>query len=226
MKSNPVPVITIDGPSGTGKGTLCALLADYLGWHRLDSGALYRLLAYQVAASNLQLDDDARLAKEALALKIRFDYEGRVFLNQHEVTHAIRTESCGQLASQLAAKEAVREALLERQRLFREPPGLVTDGRDMGTVVFPDAVHKFYLTASAEVRGERRHAQLKTQGICVSLGQVVSDLNVRDERDASRSFSPLKPAKDAVVIDTSHSSVMEVFDEVIQILQHHDLEKA
>ena len=210
-----IPVITIDGPSGTGKGTICALLADNLGWHRLDSGALYRLLAQQVCETGIDLENDAALAQEALQLKISFEYDGRIFLNAHDVSHVVRTDSCGQLASKLGAKPAVREALLQRQRDFRQFPGLVTDGRDMGTVVFPDAKLKFYLTASAEARATRRYSQLKTQGICVSLAQVVNELTARDERDSSRAASPLKPAEQAIVIDTTDMPVVEVFDRVV-----------
>jgi cytidylate kinase len=215
-----IPVVTIDGPSGTGKGTICALLADYLGWHRLDSGALYRLLALQVSETGVDLDDDVALAQAALQLKIYFEYDGRVLLNAHDVSHAIRTESCGQLASKLGAKSAVREALLQRQRDFLQAPGLVTDGRDMGTVVFPEAKLKFYLTASAQARATRRYSQLKTQGICVSLAQVVNELTVRDERDSSRAASPLKPAEHAIVIDTTDMPVVEVFDRVVHEARH------
>lgn len=216
-----IPVITIDGPSGTGKGTICALLADNLGWHRLDSGAIYRLLALNVEQQQIDLEDEAALVKQALNLNISFEKDGRTLLNNRDVHHAIRTESCGQLASKLGAIPALREALLKRQRDFLNPPGLVTDGRDMGTVVFPQAFLKFFLTASVEARSHRRYAQLKEQEICVSLAQVVSELIVRDERDSSRIVSPLTPAQDAIVIDTTALSVVEVFERVLHIVKQN-----
>lgn len=215
-----IPVITIDGPSGTGKGTIAALLADHLGWHRLDSGAIYRLLALRVAEAGIDLEDEAAICREALALTFSFEHEGRVLLYSKEVSHAIRTEHCGQLASKLGAKLAVREALLQRQRAFLQPPGLVADGRDMGTVVFPHAHPKFYLTASLEVRANRRYSQLKAKGICVSLAQVIDELKDRDERDRTRVASPLKKATDAIVIDTTSMSIIEVFEHVIHEVKH------
>lgn len=220
-QQQPIPVITIDGPSGTGKGTICALLADNLGWHRLDSGAIYRLLAVRVNQEQIDLENEKALVDQALNLTISFERDGRTLLDHRDVSHAIRTESCGQLASKLGAIASIREALLKRQRDFLNAPGLVTDGRDMGTVVFPQAVLKFFLTASVEARSQRRYGQLKEQEICVSLAQVVSELNARDERDSSRAVSPLKPADDAIVIDTTALSVVDVFERVLHMVKQN-----
>lgn len=213
-----IPVITIDGPSGTGKGTIAAMVADYLGWHRLDSGAIYRLLAYKLEQQHVDCSNEQLVMNAAYALKVRFGLQGEIWLDDADVTYKIRTEHIGQLASQLGALSYVREALLKRQRDFRQSPGLVTDGRDMGTVVFPDATVKFFLTASPEARAERRCNQLKAQGICVNLLQVFSELKSRDERDTSREVAPLKPANDAILIDTTNHSIVEVFNLVM-----HDL---
>lgn len=212
-------VITIDGPSGTGKGTLCAKLAEYLGWHMLDSGAIYRLLALSVQEKKIEVKDVQSIKTAADALDFRFEPGGAVWLGEQEVSLAIRQEACGQLASQISVYPEVRQALLERQRAFLKMPGLVTDGRDMGTVVFPDAGLKFYLIASQEVRAHRRYLQLKAQGICVTLAQVLSELASRDERDSSRAHAPLMPAKDAVVIDTTDLKASEVLEEMLAVVK-------
>jgi cytidylate kinase len=205
---SPVPVIAVDGPGGTGKGTLCIALAAQLGWHFLDSGALYRAVALLAMEGNVGLEDRAALARLARGVEIRFQPdaaagESRTFLGHRAVSEAIRTEECGNTASRLAAWPEVREALLARQRAFRQPPGLVADGRDMGTVVFPDARLKLFLTASPSVRAERRYKQLMVKGISVSLPRLSADIAERDKRDQERAVSPLKPAPDAVVLDTT-----------------------
>lgn len=211
-----VPVITLDGPGGTGKGTLCHRLAKKLGYHFLDSGALYRVLAHAVQQAPLDLNDVDAIVALAHGLQLRFeearDDEVLVFLKDNEISALIRTEACGEAASRLAANQAVRQALLARQRAFATSPGLVTDGRDMGTVVFPDACLKFYLDASLEERASRRYLQLKRQGNNASLAQVVDELSTRDARDQARAHSPLRAADDAVYIDTTSLNVTEVFD--------------
>ena len=206
--------MTIDGPSGTGKGVLCGWLADRLGWHRLDSGALYRVVAHVALSRGVTLDKADELAKIAAGLVVSFKQdkgESRVILDDTlDITGAIRTETCGNAASQAAAHKAVRQALLERQRRFRQAPGLVADGRDMGTVVFPDARLKIFLTASAVVRADRRYKQLKEKGNSVNLARLSAKIEERDARDAGRSISPLMPAPDAIVIDTSKLNIDEV----------------
>lgn len=215
-------VITLDGPSGTGKGTLCHLLAKHLGWHVLDSGAIYRVLAYAAKTKSIAMDDVNQLTQLARDLDLHFAVsegnESIVLLEKENVAQAIRTEQCGQDASQLAVIHEVREALLQRQRDFAKPPGLVTDGRDMGTVVFPEAVLKLFLYAKAEERANRRYLQLKKQKINVSLAEVVEELHKRDTRDAARLHAPLKAATDAILIDTTGLSINQVFDQVIQLL--------
>ncbi len=205
-----IPVITIDGPSGSGKGTISRMLARELGFHFLDSGALYRLLALAAERRGIPLDDESAVAALAAQLDICFPAEGegeRVLLGGDDVSDAIRTEAAGAGASRVAALPAVRLALLDRQRRFRQVPGLVADGRDMGTVVFPDAEAKIFLTASAEERAARRYKQLKERGIFVDLGGVLADILLRDERDASRSAAPLKAAADAELVDSSELDI-------------------
>lgn len=216
QKKMNVPVITIDGPGGTGKGTICHMLAHKLGWHCLDSGAIYRVFAYAAMQQNLGLDARDKLIELARQLPLSFDTDAshghQVLLNRENVTKSIRTEYCGQMASTFAAIPELREALLQRQRDFAVAPGLVTDGRDMGTVVFPDAGLKIYLTASTNERAQRRFLQLQAQGVDLSIETVMAELKKRDERDCQREVAPLKPAVDAIEIDTSNKSVMEVFE--------------
>jgi cytidylate kinase len=203
------PVVAIDGPSGSGKGTICRLLAERLGWHLLDSGALYRLTALAALRRGIAPDDEQRLAALAAAMDVAF-VGSQVLLNGADVTADLRTEQAGDAASQVAAVPVVRAALLDRQRAFAQPPGLVADGRDMGTVVFPSAILKVFLTASAEERAIRRHKQLKEKGIDVSLPDLSWDIAQRDARDANRTVAPLKPAPDARVIDSTSLSPEEV----------------
>jgi CMP/dCMP kinase len=216
------PVVAIDGPSGSGKGTISRGLAVRLGWHFLDSGALYRLVAVAALQRGVALDDTEGLVAVALAMEPRFarpaDPE-RVFLRTSDVTAALRTENAGEAASRVAAIPAVREALLERQRAFAIPPGLVADGRDMGTIVFPQATLKVFLTASSEERAVRRHKQLKEKGIDVSLPDLSWDIAQRDARDASRIVAPLKPAPDAREIDSTSLTPEEVIARILNWLE-------
>jgi len=214
-----IPVLTVDGPSGTGKGALCGYLASRLGWHWLDSGALYRSIGYLATTRGVELDHDAELAAIAATLRVSFEPgnggEQRVLLDGTlDITDAIRSETCGNAASRAAAHRAVRQVLLEQQRRFRRPPGLVADGRDMGTVVFPDAPLKIFLTASPEVRAGRRYKQLKDKGNSVNLPRLSAEIEERDARDAGRSVSPLIPAPDAIVIDTSALDIEQVCERV------------
>jgi cytidylate kinase len=216
------PVITLDGPSGTGKGTLCHLLASHLGWHCLDSGAIYRVFALAAAREQIVPQDYDALLQLARRLPLRFS-ESQVYLNDEIVTDTIRTEQCGQAASKMAENGLIREALLARQRAFAVPPGLVTDGRDMGTVVFPEAELKIYLSASAETRAMRRYLQLKKNGKSDTLAHVADELAQRDARDTARTSAPLKPALDAIVLDTTGLSIEHVFEQVMQAVKHRRL---
>ncbi len=222
-----VPVIAIDGPSGVGKGTLASRLARTLGWHLLDSGAIYRALAYKAMESGVPSTDEQALA--ALARDLDLEFRSRhgdlaqVFLDGENVSADIRTEACGKVASQVAALPAVRRALLQRQKDFARAPGLVADGRDMGTVVFPHAAVKVFLTASPEERAKRRHKQLKNQGFNANIAALFDEIRQRDARDTRRAVSPLVPADDARVIDTSQLGVDEVFDQVMQLLRQKHL---
>ncbi|MEW6445826.1 MAG: (d)CMP kinase [Pseudomonadota bacterium] len=212
-----VPVLTLDGPSGSGKGTIARLLAKCLGWHMLDSGALYRLTALAAQRRGIDLADAQAVADVARGLDVRFegDEETRVLLDGDDVTLAIRTEEAGAAASTVAVHPLVREALLERQRRFAQPPGLVADGRDMGTVVFPDAPVKIYLDASAEVRAWRRCKQLNDKGLGANVDQIIDDIRERDRRDMQRPVAPLKPAEDAYVLDSSEMTVEQVLAECL-----------
>ena len=212
MKASAAPVVAIDGPSASGKGTIASRVAGALGFHYLESGALYRL----VALVSLRQDErrEAALADVARGLPVTFQ-GGKIFLEDQDVTNLIRTEDCGVRASEVAPLAAVRGALLERQRAFRRPPGLVADGRDMGTVVFPDAALKVFLTARPEVRAERRYKQLKEKGINANLRALSRDLAERDERDQNRAVAPLIPARDSQVLDSSALSIDEVVERIV-----------
>ncbi|GAB0149330.1 (d)CMP kinase [Marichromatium sp. PS1] len=210
-----IPVITVDGPSGTGKGTLTALLGERLGWHCLDSGALYRVLGLAAGRAGVDLEDADGLAALAAGLELRF-VERRVLLADEDVSDLIRTEQAGMAASRAAAHAPVREALLEWQRRMAREPGLIADGRDMGTVVFPQAPLKVFLDASPEVRAERRYKQLKEKGLDASLPDLIKDIRERDQRDRNRAVAPLRPATDAVTLDSTAMSIQEVLDRVLE----------
>lgn len=208
-----IPVITVDGPSGVGKGTLSRKLAQFFGWHFLDSGALYRVLAFGVISHALEVDNHEAIVQLAKHLDVQFDKaQSSIYFEGHEITDEIRTESCGAMASKIAAIGMVRAALLDRQRAFLEPPGLVADGRDMGTIVFPDATLKLFLEASAMERAKRRQLQLKELGLDVSLDQLFDEISARDKRDRERTVAPLIPAKDAIIIDTTSMPIESVFE--------------
>ena len=218
------PVITVDGPSGAGKGTLSQRLAQELNWHFLDSGALYRLTALSAQNHGVALEQAQDLAKVAAHLDIEFDTaSGRVLLEMDDVTKALRSEQTGAMASRVAAYPEVRQALVERQRAFRRAPGLIADGRDMGTVIFPDAPLKIFLTASAEQRARRRYDQLEALGQWVDFDSVLSEVQARDERDQNRSHSPLIPANNAHILDSSHLNIEEVLEAVMAMVAERNL---
>lgn len=218
------PVLTIDGPSGSGKGTISRAVADALGWHLLDSGAIYRAVGYAAGMAGIDLSDAAAVTRCAETTRIAFKDpkdggETRVIINGLDATDEIRTETCGAAASAIAAIADVRAALFEKQRAFQKGPGLVADGRDMGTVVFPDAQHKIFLTASADERARRRYKQLKAKGLAVTLASLLREIQARDERDATRKVAPLRPAAGAVVIDTTGMPVDDVIQRVLSVVR-------
>lgn len=222
-----VPVIAVDGPSGVGKGMVTRWLATHTGWHRLDSGALYRILALAAHRAGIPLDESERVAALAPALDIRFTGETEadeaILVGGEDWTATLREETTGDLASRIATAPVVRAALLQRQRDFRTAPGLIADGRDMGTVVFPDAVLKIFLDASAEARAERRHRQLSRKGLDVNLADLFAEVRARDERDRKRTVAPLVAAADAVTLDTTRMGVPEVLAEVARLLADRKL---
>jgi len=215
------PVIAIDGPSGSGKGTIARRVAVALGWHLLDSGALYRLVALAGARQGVAADDAPGHAAVALGLAVEFGVdeagEERILLAGDDVTRSIRTERAGAEASRVAAMPPVRAALLERQRAFAQPPGLVADGRDMGTVVFPAAPLKIFLTASPDERAQRRHKQLKEKGVTVTIADLSQEIRERDLRDSSRPVAPLRPADDALVLDSTGLGIEQVVAQVLEL---------
>lgn len=220
MTMSKPPVITVDGASGTGKGVVSQMIARQLGWHLLDSGALYRVLAFAAQHHSVSLEDAEALQALAEQLDVRFvESEAgllpRILFEKQDVTDVIRTEKVGNAASKVGVFPLVRTALLERQRAFRQLPGLVTDGRDMGTVIFPDAAVKFFLTASPEERARRRFNQLKEKGIDVNLSGLIDELRERDKRDRERAVAPLRPAADAVCIDTDNLSIEQVVTKML-----------
>jgi cytidylate kinase len=217
------PVLTIDGPSGSGKGTVARAVARQLGWHFLDSGALYRAVGLAAGWHDLDLSDAAALERCARETDVRFEerdgHEPRVFVDGVDATDELRTETAGAAASAIAALPPVRTALFDKQRAFRRAPGLVADGRDMGTVIFPDAPYKVFLTASASERADRRYKQLKDKGLAVTLAGLLEEIVARDARDAERTVAPLKPAADAVLIDSTGVPVEIVIDRVLAVLR-------
>ena len=214
------PVVTVDGPSGSGKGSLCQLLAKQLGWHLLDSGALYRIVGLAAEKRGVDFNDEAALALLAASLNVEFQpgkagEPANVLLDGDDISRQVRAETTGELASKVAVHHGVRDALMALQRSFAKAPGLIADGRDMGTVVFPQAPVKIYLTASAEERADRRYKQLKAGGQSVNLAAVLKDIKARDDRDINRAVAPLKPAEDAVVIDSSSMAIEDVYNQVL-----------
>jgi len=218
--SEQIPVITIDGPSGSGKGTVTQRVAERLGWRVLDSGALYRLVGYAVDQIGICFDNENRISKIASELNVEFS-NGRIFLQGKEVTDLIRTETAGNSASKVATMPGVRAALLNWQRDYAQLPGLVADGRDMGTTIFPQAGIKIFLTASAAERAQRRHKQLKEKGLPANLAALTAEIEERDARDRSRAASPLVPASDAIQIDSTTMPIAEVVNIVLQ--QAHEV---
>lgn len=222
---SPIPVIAIDGPSASGKGTVAQLVAQQLGFRYLDSGALYRLVALAAMRAGVSFDDEARLAEVAEHLDVRFE-NGEILLSSDCVTDDIRTEECGNGASKIAAFPRVRQALLERQRAFRQLPGLVADGRDMGSTVFPDAALKIFLIASPEVRAERRYKQLMEKGLHANIENLLQDIRARDERDSQRSAAPLQMGADASLLDTTPLTIEQAVNEVLRRFQDVSPRKA
>lgn len=238
MSDDLIPVITIDGPAGSGKGTIAKQIAASLNYHYLDSGALYRILGLLSQQQKIDISDVQGLVVLCDQMEVRFGFDAQditksgdrsdntrelpehvaVFLNDMEVSSDLRTEACAAQASQLAALPEVRAALLQKQRSFQQSPGLVAEGRDMGTVVFPMAGHKFFLTASAEARALRRQKQLKKQGISASLGALLQDIETRDSRDQDRKVSPLRPATDAVLVDSTEMSIEQVVNQITDLV--------
>lgn len=215
------PVLTIDGPSGAGKGTVSRIVSQRLGWHYLDSGAMYRAVGVAASWTDVDVSDPSALVRCTFDTQVEFvDVDGalRVMVNGVDATDELRLETTGALASAIAAIPEVRAALKERQRAFRREPGLVADGRDMGTVIFPDAPHKVFLTASAEERADRRYKQLKQKGVSVIFDDLLREIMARDARDAQRTVAPLKPADDAVLIDTTGLGIDEVVERVLGLL--------
>lgn len=221
MSSEQIPVIAVDGPSGVGKGTLCVLLAKHLKWHLLDSGAIYRVLALSAIKQHVALENELELAILAKKLLLRFisDETGvQVMLDDENVSAQLRLQEIGDAASKIASLPKVREALLQRQRDFRAPPGLVADGRDMGTVVFPQATVKIFLDASPQARAERRMKQLQKKKICAIYDEILHEIITRDERDRNRAIAPLRSATDAFLIDSTDLSIDEVFKQALNII--------
>ena len=225
MDDPSVPVLTIDGPSGSGKGTISRAVADRLRWHFLDSGAFYRAVGLAASWEGLDFSDPEALARCAERTDVRFEDRPNddplVYVDGAEASAELRTEICAAAASAIAAIPDVRSALVDKQREFRRPPGLVADGRDMGTVIFPDAPYKVFLTAAAEERAERRYKQLKAKGLDVTLAALLREIEARDARDAARTVAPLRPANDAVLIDTTGVPVAEVVARVLALVPRH-----
>ena len=226
LSDEEVSVITIDGPGGSGKGTIAMRLAQDLGWHFLDSGALYRLVAVAAMDRGIAADDESALEGVARSLDVSFGVSGDgmvILLDGNYITGRLRSEAVSAFASRIAALPPIRSALVDRQRAFRRPPGLVADGRDMGTVIFPDALLKIFLTASAEARAERRYKQLKEKGENVNLSRLFREIEKRDERDSSRAVSPLIAADDAHVIDSTEMSINEVLEKIHNLLNESSI---